>query len=561
MPFFSSYAYLLRKSPVARTASWLVLIAAMAFLLTFLSRKSQKTPQIASISPQIAAAGDEMTITGANFGSEKGSSFVEISGSKVTEKAFLLWSDSEIRFSIPQNARDGLVFVGSSAGKSNPAFFVNWESIPQTMADSQLDSLAPAIDAVSPQSATVGQAITITGSAFGSVRGSSRVFFSASRLPSSAQDAGEELFIPPRESDFDYVSWSSSAITVKIPDGAASGELFVQTPSGKSVPEHINVDFPLGQKRLHDKKVYVIQLSADVLPREAAQQGELLLYVPRPALCSSQPECTLSDVSPEPFIADDTQNVIHRTQLEHLAEGGQHLTQTFTASVYAVEGGFKAKQVPSYKDKTGALYVKHTAATPLVPSDDESVQQLLQAITSGDKNPYTQAKAIYTYMTQNYEAQDKIRAGKVSELDLIRRKKGDSCDFATVYAALCRAAGIPAVPVSGILISGTGEAQVHWWNELYFESYGWLPVDAALGAIGGESESTGGISAAEFYFGNMDSRHVAFSRGMSEIKRANPSGKAVTRERTYAIQPFWEEAASSASYSVLWGNPVVLEVR
>lgn len=508
-------------------------------------------------------SGDEITITGVNFGSEKGSSFVEISGSKVTEKAFLLWSDSEIRFSIPQNTRDGLVFVSSPSGKSNPAFFVNWESIPQTQAGSELEGFFPAVDSVSPQSACVGQTVTITGSAFGGVRGASKVFFSASRFtPTSQEDSDEELFLPARESDFDYVSWSSSQITVKIPDGATSGDLFVQTPSGQSSLEHIKVDFPLGEKQLHDKRVYAIQVSADISPREAGQDGALLLYVPRPALFSSQPDCTLADVSPEPFIADDAHNIIHRTPLKHLEEGTVHLSQTFTVSVYAVEGGFKSKQSPSYKDKTSALYVKHTTASTVVPSDYKTVSELLKEIVGSEKNPYAQAKAIYTYMTKNYEVLDKIRSGKVSAFDLIRRKKGDSCDFATLYAALCQAAGIPAIPVAGILVHSTKDAQVHWWNELYFENYGWLPVDVALGASDGEpSEGTGGRSANEFYFGNMDNRHVAFSRGMSEIKRAQPNGKAVVRERTYAIQSFWEEAASSASYNVLWADPVVLEIH
>ena len=496
-----------------------------------------------------------MTITGANFGGDKGSSFVEISGSKVTEKAFLLWSDSEIRFSIPQNARDGLVFVGSPSGKSNPAFFVNWESIPQTLTDSQQEGLSPVIDSLSPQSACVGQPITITGSAFGSVRGSSKVFFSAQ------QDGEDVLFIPARESNFDYVSWSSSAITVKVPDGASSGDLFVQTTDGKTAREHIKVEFPLGEKRLHSKKIYVIQVSADIAVREADQDGALLLYVPRPVLCSSQPACTLSEVSPEPFIADDTYNIIHRTQLKAIDEGTQHLSQTFTVTVYAVEGGIKAKPTPSYKDKTSPLYVKHTAASAYIPSDDKVVVELLHEIIGAQKNPYEQAKAIYTYMTGNFEVQGKIRLGKVSELDLIRRKKGDTCDFAILYAALCQAAGIPAVPVAGILVKDGGEPCVHWWNELYFEDYGWLPVDAALGAMNEAVADTGGILPAEFYFGNMDNQHVAFSRGMSEIKRTDPYGKSVVRERTYALQSFWEESSSQASYSVLWADPVVLEVR
>ena len=55
---------------------------------------------------------------------------------------------------------------------------------------------------------------------------------------------------------------------------------------------------------------------------------------------------------------------------------------------------------------------------------------------------------------------------------------GDAREFALVTAALARAAGIPAHPVSGLL-QHEGRFYLHSWTELYLGR--WITVDAMLG--------------------------------------------------------------------------------
>ena len=64
----------------------------------------------------------------------------------------------------------------------------------------------------------------------------------------------------------------------------------------------------------------------------------------------------------------------------------------------------------------------------------------------------------------------------------------------------------------------------------------------------------------EFYFGNLDSQHIAFSRGINEIKQTmSAKNKIVYRPKTYALQSIWEESSEgNVNYSSLWNTPVVL---
>ena len=180
MSIISSYKNLLRQSPLARTVSWIVLLAGVVFLFRAVSHNVKRKPNIQTINPLIGAPGDEMVITGSGFGSSRGTSYVEIAGSRITSSAYKVWTDSKISFILPSNVQDGLVIVGTSAGKSEPAFFANEIGIPVAVRMDPGSSI-PTIASVSHDAAVIGQVITITGSNFGSARGTSEIYFSANR--------------------------------------------------------------------------------------------------------------------------------------------------------------------------------------------------------------------------------------------------------------------------------------------------------------------------------------------------------------------------------------------
>ena len=76
--------------------------------------------------------------------------------------------------------------------------------------------IAPQITSVSPTRTRYHQVVTITGTGFGSVRGSGRVVFHGGTEPSSSQ----------------YLNWSATQIQVRVPTGARTGDLQVISATG-----------------------------------------------------------------------------------------------------------------------------------------------------------------------------------------------------------------------------------------------------------------------------------------------------------------------------------------
>lgn len=566
MSLFKSYSSLLRSSPLVRTASWLFILAAAFAFFSLISIKAKKKPSIEFISPSIGSPGDEMTICGSGFGETRKTSYVEIAGSRITASGYISWSDEKIRIVLPPNVQDGLVTVGTSAGISEPAFFVNEAGIPAAVRELPGTSL-PSISSILPErNVQTGQKVTISGSNFGSARGTSKVYFTANREESatflSEQDSDSQqkfsLYIPASEADFDYVSWSDSEITVRIPDGADSGSVFVETSRGSSSPKKISVEFPAGKKQYANRRTYVVQIAADISNHVSSQESSVLLYIPKPAVSSFQPYVQLNEVYPEPFILDDEHDVIHKRQLNQITNNKQRFSQTFVVSAYSVKDGFRKKGMQAGYSTESPLYIKYVSSDACIPSDAAAVLQLLESIAGKERGPWKKAKLIYDFMTSSYAVSEKVRNGDISALDLIRKKRGDAYDFAILFTALCRAAKIPAVPVAGILVNDKNDVAPHWWTEIYFEGYGWFPVDTALGAGLSFSPFIETGSLQEFYFGNLDNQHIAFSRGWKQIRQSSVNSKIVYRPRTYALQSVWEEAGdATSSYSSLWNNPVI----
>lgn len=563
MSIFSEYKYLIRKSPAVRTVTAIAFILLAAFLLKVFSTNVIRKPVIASVDPQIGYPGDEMTIRGSGFGTSKDSSYVEIAGSRVTSSAYKVWRDDEIRLVLPSNVQDGLVIVGTSSGRSDPAFFANEAGIPVAVRMDPGTSI-PSIVSVSVESAVIGQTITLNGSHFGNARGSSEVYFSAaadeSHSPAASDQNGEknDAWIAASETNFDYVAWSDSEIQVRVPDGATTGSVYIQTERGSSGSKKLGISFPAGKKQYANKRTYVIQTCADISNHVATQESTILLYIPKPQISSFQPSAELNEVFPDPFIVDDMYNIIHKKQLNEIVNNKQRFSQTYVVSSYCIRSSVNPKGITYYKNRNSPVFQRFTTPDMCVQSDSQLVKDFLESIDTTEKNPYLFARSVYDYFIANFKINEKIRSGDAVFTDLIRRKKGDAYDFAILYAAVLRAKGIPCIPCGGILVHNKSTVTPHWWVEIYFENYGWLPVDPALGA-GLEFEPFITIdNRTEFYFGNLDNQHVAFSRGFRQIKQSQENSRIVYRPRTYALQSIWEESGdATSSYSSLWNNPII----
>ena len=570
MSIKNTFSLIFRKYAFFRVLLALLLIAIVLIIISVTTVTSKKIPTIDSLSPVVGSAGDTMVIRGVNFGSVRGTNYVEIGGNKITASSYVNWTDNLIKLVLPANVQDGLVIVSTQAGKSKPGFFANKAGIPVAVPQNTKTS-QPVITEITPSSGSYGSLITIKGSDFGTARGSSKVYFSASNEESTLGSGEGELtadfdfsVITASESDYDYESWSDSEIRVRIPDGAVSGNVYVLTDKGKSNLVSEEIKLSAGTKTYGSKKTYILQLNADIDSIDTKNGTNITLRLPRPLVSSWQPMVELTECTPEPVISDYKNTVIHQIDLPKATAQSKkfRFSHNFVISTYAVQTQVNEKAVKPYSQsqKKRILHKAATAPDTLIQSANPDVIALAKEIVGKESNPYKQAKLIYKYLIENYKLRDELRKADAPVIDLLRTKKCDAYDIAIFYTTLLRSLSIPALPMAGVLVDSEMKAKSHWWTEFYIEGFGWIPVDMAL-AMGLPYKSFRPVeNPQEFYFGNLDAQHIAFSMGWNEISRTvSQNNKIVYRPKSYALQSIWEESSEgNVNYSSLWNDPIVL---
>ena len=96
------------------------------------------------------------------------------------------------------------------------------------------------------------------------------------------------------------------------------------------------------------------------------------------------------------------------------------------------------------------------------------------------KNSVETVKNILVWMQKNVKY--KQENSGIGELDfkdvdeIVKRGHAECRGYTMLFAALCRAAGVPARPVWGILFPAKGFSS-HNWDEVFIAGCGWVPVD------------------------------------------------------------------------------------
>ena len=559
------FSYSLRKYPIVRVLSVVFIISLILGVIYLIGFRTKLVPEITSVVPPVGSPGDLVVINGENFGSVRDMSYVEIAGSKLTASSYISWSNNCIKIVLPANVQDGLLVVGTKEMRSKPALFANEVEIPVPVPVVQ-QVTKPVITMLSSDKLSVGELLVISGNNFGDSKNQSKVLFTmdCNNKISEADYKNVALLtenmIPASEDDFDYVSWSNTEISVRVPDGASSGLVIVDTGREKSDPKEFVVNTEAGRKEYLNKKIYLVEYTADIADVVTNDISTITLRCPVPFSSPAQPQVEITDVVPEPILVNYQNNLIHQITRSRNNTPKSVFKQNFVLPVFEVRANVNVTKIGNYKNTEKNLLSGALKADTLIPCDDKSVKELCEKIIGKEKNPWSKAKFIYDYMCENFSVLSKVRKGDSDPLDLIKKGNGDAYDFAVICTALLRAAEIPAYTDSGILVNQDLQTQTHWWCEFYIDKVGWIPCDPALGAGLEYKQWTDSdvVDAKNFYFGNMDSHHIMFSRGWSQLKPFSADSKIVQQPRSFALQSIWEEAnKDTAKYSSYWSVPVV----
>jgi transglutaminase-like putative cysteine protease len=549
------YQKLLRSKGFIPTV---VVIALVAFVLLS-PRMAGSPPRLDSITPTRGKPGDVMIITGRNFGAPRETGEVRISGVSPTSKDYGEWSDTRISVTIPDEATSGIVYVITKAGRSSGLLFTNAADIPVPASGSARPG-DPIIvnnsdNPIQPSAAKVGDAVTIYGMNFGLEKGSSEVYFTWAGQPGADGGSLEVANLAPaRDYNLDYISWSDREIRLRVPEGAASGNVIVKTDKGTSNAAYFVVNKGAGTRSYTTPRKYSVQYAMNIGVTAAAGENTLYLWMPRILPTPEQRKIELVSRDPEPLLST-TESALY--SLSNLQKGGKYrVAMSWMFDRYGVETQVSPGDIPPYVT-TSESWRQFTAPDPMVPSANPDIVKAAAVAAGGEKNPWLKARRTYewllTLLSYNPAANDTVGA--------LRTKRADAFVFSSLYCALLRASGIPARMVAGYLVGDTGkQTQRHFWDEFYVESVGWVPVDPLLGdekslLPSGLPEDT---DPRAFYFGNLDNQHITFSKGLEMVNQMSPDGKPKQAPELPFLVNINEEASGGLSaYTASFDDLVV----
>ncbi|MFW5742654.1 MAG: transglutaminase domain-containing protein [Spirochaetota bacterium] len=522
-----------------------LLVAGALVALTVLVIVVARDPVVERVSPLVAVAGEEVTVTGRHFGETVGS--VVVAGRDVPASEVTAWSDEEISFVVPRRADSGLLYVKTDRGRSDGALLQIQTRIPRASSSGGGPG-APVIAEVDRTEVQVGALLTIRGSNFGTMRHTSRVVFST-----AGGDAGAAC-----ASDIAYALWDDTIITVRVPAEAVSGLLSVVTPWGESNPVRVAVERPAGEVVADEPAEIGVRYGAGIAEVVTIDQGggedlggrrDIVLRLPRVSASASQRNVRYLEDEADEF------------RFERVNDGFEReVIRTLLVDRYELRSRIDPARVSAAYESETRFFEYYTRSLPDAPTRDERVQEIAAQLRSGRASPYRIAEAAYlaTLDSLMYALGRDDR----SVLAGLESGYGDDFTYATLFVTLTRAAGVPSRPVGGVLVTSDGHAYPHFWAEFFVTGIGWIPVDPALGDGAFPSGFPVPDDPRAFYFGNLDNRRVAFGHGYDAFEPTFLDGIRVEPDDPYTLQRTYAVGGALVdAFRLTWFRPQVIGLQ
>ena len=155
-------------------------------------------------------------------------------------------------------------------------------------------------------------------------------------------------------------------------------------------------------------------------------------------------------------------------------------------------------------DVESDLFQTYTAPQRGIESDDPAVRELAEQIVGQETNVYKRVLLLQSWVQRNILYPDLSARYPDDALLCIAQSLGDCAGQSKVFVALCRALGIPARTVSGLLPFQHGigaldqfgpraawfdqNLSVHVWCEVYFPELGWVQCEPDMPGFGVNKE-------------------------------------------------------------------------
>jgi hypothetical protein len=155
-------------------------------------------------------------------------------------------------------------------------------------------------------------------------------------------------------------------------------------------------------------------------------------------------------------------------------DGSRQIMEGEVVKVVKEKPPFAASYTIPHRGGDAAL-MPYLMPEPLLQSGDEEIISVAKEIVGATTEPYEAAKIIMEWVFESVEKTPLVSIPDAKQI--LRHRKGDCNEHATLLTALLRAVGIPARIAVG-LVYNDGKFYYHAWNEAYLDR--WISMDATL---------------------------------------------------------------------------------
>lgn len=167
--------------------------------------------------------------------------------------------------------------------------------------------------------------------------------------------------------------------------------------------------------------------------------------------------------------------------MEQQAQEGKPVSFSECFEFTAHGAHFDLSNVKPYNTKS-KHYKEYTSQREQHVRFTPQLRALADSLTRGIDSPVEKARAIFTYINDNFPWASAREYSTISCIPMyvLQNRHGDCGQVSLLLITLCRICGIPAHFQSGWQVH-PGAVNLHDWAELYFEGLGWVPVDQSYG--------------------------------------------------------------------------------
>lgn len=212
----------------------------------------------------------------------------------------------------------------------------------------------------------------------------------------------------------------------------------------------------------------------------------------------------------------------------------------------------RPEKVGSLRHIPGSISKKYLVDGTRYRLDDPVLKAAVKEAIGDESRPYWIARKAFNWVIDKLEYQ--MIGGWDVPATLVKRGTGSCSEYAFLYIAMVRSAGLPARYEAGTALRGDDSSvdeAYHRWVEVYLPNYGWVPVDPSRGDKpwpADQAESIGNVANRLFIttIGGGDSEYMSWN--YNSIAFVKFSGRASIAEDTNIV---WRRAEAEGESPVM----------